>query len=204
MKTGSIYIITNSINDKVYIGQTTLSVEDRWKAHLKPSTSKRKSSYKLYKAMNKYGKENFNCEILETNIPVDELNDKEIYYIEKYDSYYHGYNSTKGGDGRVINNDYDIENIVIQYNSGISATKIAEQYNVSHATIERILRSQNIILRHDGAKLLDDMLDDIVSLAKDHTYQEISELYKVDKATVRRFLAKHGYRKRKPYNLNKD
>ena len=199
MKTGSIYIITNSINDKVYIGQTTMSIDDRWKSHLKPSTLKQKGSYKLYNAMNKYGKENFSCKVLETNIPVEELNDKEIYYIEQYDSFYNGYNSTKGGDGRVINNDYDIDEIVSQYLAGNSTRTIAKQYNVHSVTIERVLRAQNIVLRPDGSKLSDDMLDNIISLTHTHTYKEIAEIYKVNEKTIRRFLIKHGFRQRKIY-----
>ena len=197
IRKGLIYIIKNSINNKVYIGQTTLSMEDRWKTHLKPSVSKQRSSYKIYNAMNKYGKENFYCELLEENIPVKELNDREIYYIEKYNSFENGYNSTKGGDGRFINKDYDIENIISQYKSGVSAIQIAKEYDVSHSTIDRILHVNNIETRIDGKKLFDYMLDEIIELTNIHTYNEIASLYNVDEKTIRRFLSKHGFRKYK-------
>ena len=197
IRKGLIYIIKNSINNKVYIGQTTLSMEDRWKTHLKPSVSKQRGSYKIYNAMNKYGKENFYCELLEENIPVEELNDREIYYIEKYNSFENGYNSTKGGDGRFINKEYDIKNIISQYESGFTTTEIAKQYDVCGTTISRILHANNIELRKDGRKLSDDIADEIIKLANIHTYNEIASLYNVDEKTIRRFLLRHGFRKYK-------
>lgn len=197
IKKGLIYIIRNSINEKVYIGQTIMSLEDRWKTHLKPSVSKQRGNYKIYNAMNKYGKENFYCEILEDDIPIEELNNKEIYYIEKYDSFENGYNSTKGGDGSFINKDYDIENILSKYKSGVSATQISKEYGVSHTTIDRILHVNNIETRKDGRKIFDCMLDEIVEFANNHTYKEIASLYNVNEKTIRRFLTKHEFKKYK-------
>jgi group I intron endonuclease len=56
--------------------------------------SKRKIDY----AIKKYGFSNFDTVILEDNIDMDDLREKEIYYISKYDTYNNGYNSTIGGD----------------------------------------------------------------------------------------------------------
>ncbi len=180
-----------------------MSLHDRWMAHMKPSTLKRKGTYKIYNAMNKYGKENFMCEILEDNVPIDELNNKEIYYIEKYDSFINGYNSTKGGDGRVINNEYDVEKIVNDYISGKSSSEISKEYGVCSTTIARVLHSKNIKMREDGRKLTVDMLDDIIELASTNTYDKVAEIYNVDPKTIRRFLIKHNFRKRKPYKYQK-
>ena len=58
MKTGTIYIIKNKINDKVYIGQTTSDIKTRFNCHCKKSTINNRH-YKIYNAMKKYGKENF-------------------------------------------------------------------------------------------------------------------------------------------------
>ncbi len=176
-----------------------MSLHDRWSAHLKPSTEKRRGNYKIYNAMNKYGKENFTCEILEDNIPVDNLNNKEIYYIEKYDSFNNGYNSTKGGDGRIINNNYDVEKIICDYKSGKTSSDIAKEYGVSPTTITRILHSKNIKMRKSGRKLSDDMLEDIIKLANVNTYNDVAKIYDVDPKTIRRFLIKHDFRKRNIY-----
>ena len=51
-----IYKITNKINKKIYIGQTTRSIEERWKGHCKPSMTARSL---ISRAIQKYGKENF-------------------------------------------------------------------------------------------------------------------------------------------------
>lgn len=45
MRTGSIYIIKNDINEKVYVGQTTMTVHERFMTHMKPSTTKQRSGY---------------------------------------------------------------------------------------------------------------------------------------------------------------
>lgn len=92
-----IYKITNKINGKIYIGQTRLSLEKRWKKHL--YDAKRQGNNKFYKAINKYGAENFAIDIIEEGIKdIEQLNAREMYWIKKYDSYNNGYNSTVGGE----------------------------------------------------------------------------------------------------------
>lgn len=94
-----IYKITNTINGKVYIGQS-IDIEKRWKDHIKDY---KKGEQVLYKAIRKYGIENFSFEVVE-ECDMEELDDKEIYYIKEYCSYIHadeskGYNMTLGGEG---------------------------------------------------------------------------------------------------------
>lgn len=94
-----IYKITNLVNGKVYIGQSQ-DIYNRWYDHKKDSR-KKKTNIALYRAFNKYGIENFSFEIIE-KCSLEELDDKEIYYIMKYHSYINledsnGYNMTIGG-----------------------------------------------------------------------------------------------------------
>ena len=56
---GYIYKISNSYNSKVYIGQTTKTVAERYDTHLKACNNKAKQTLHLYLAMNKYGVKNF-------------------------------------------------------------------------------------------------------------------------------------------------
>ena len=95
MNNGIIYIIRNRVNNKVYIGQTIQKLERRWQAHI--CASKTKDTH-LYKAMRAYGTDQFFIEVLEDNVSVEDLNQKEIDYIKKYNSYNDGYNSTLGGE----------------------------------------------------------------------------------------------------------
>lgn len=86
---------------KIYIGLTIRTMEKRWKEHL----YKREDSY-LHNAMRKHGKENFIIEQIDTAITVDELNEKEIYWIRFYNSTTVdiGYNIDKGGIKSTMSN----------------------------------------------------------------------------------------------------
>lgn len=93
-----IYKITNKLNNKCYIGQSK-DIYVRIKKHISKINEVNASQYnfQIYQAMRKYGIENFKVEILEA-CQEDILNEREIYWIQKYDSFKHGYNSTLGGD----------------------------------------------------------------------------------------------------------
>ena len=101
---GYIYIISNKINDKVYIGQTIESLEKRFRDHVSASKSKNKKGVILYNAMQKHGVENFYIEELQ-KISCDsekelreKINEAERYYIKMYNSQKpNGYNVTSGG-----------------------------------------------------------------------------------------------------------
>jgi hypothetical protein len=90
-----IYKITNNINSKSYIGLSK-NIEKRWLAH-KYNYRHNINDTVLCKAFNKYGIDNFNFSILEL-CDKNRLSEREIYWIVKYDSYNHGYNSTTGGE----------------------------------------------------------------------------------------------------------
>ena len=93
-KTG-IYKITNLKTKECYIGQA-VSIKDRWVDHVKCGLGiDTPAANKLYKAMQEYGLWNFSFEVLE-ECPKDQLNEKERYYIDLYQSYDFGYNSNKG------------------------------------------------------------------------------------------------------------
>lgn len=72
-----IYKITNVINGKVYIGQSS-NVERRFSQHKSPYEQERFSEKPLYRAFKKYGIENFTFEILE-ECEISQLNEKEKF-----------------------------------------------------------------------------------------------------------------------------
>lgn len=190
MKVGSIYIIRNSVNDKVYIGQTTMTVKERFMVHMKPSTAKQKRNYKLYNAVLKYGRDKFYVETLENNVPLDELNQKEIEYIAKYDSYYHGYNSSKGGDGRIINKIENEDLVLKMAEDGIDSHIIAELFHVNYTTVLRTLHKLEFYYRPDQ--------DEIVRLAQSGmSNREISKRLGCHVYTVSRALDRRNERKHK-------
>lgn len=95
---GYIYKTTNLINDKIYIGKHIWSDENSI------DTKYFGSGIYLNNAIKKYGKNNFICEKIDTAECLEELNQKEKYYIKKYDAMNSeiGYNLTRGGDGTYL------------------------------------------------------------------------------------------------------
>lgn len=89
-----IYKITNLINGKCYIGQTTRNIKERWNSHCYRKDSKSIINF----AINKYGKNNFKLEILEKTT-INKLDKKEIYWINKLNTMApNGYNLESGGN----------------------------------------------------------------------------------------------------------
>lgn len=95
-----IYKFTNKINGHSYIGQS-IDIEKRKKTHLQRAycntLSNKEYDKAFYRAIRKYGWDNFDFEILKI-CPQEELNQWEIYFIEKYDTFYNGYNEDEGGN----------------------------------------------------------------------------------------------------------
>ena len=94
-----VYLVRNKKNGKVYVGQTTKTVEVRWKAHL--NESKRSKTF-FYKAIRKYGADNFSIETIDTASSIEELNKKEEEWIKHYNALDQkvGYNLQPGGSNR--------------------------------------------------------------------------------------------------------
>lgn len=99
-----IYKVTNKLNEKVYIGQTSKTLEERKIAHHNKAMFG--SKYHFHNAIRKYRLDIFTWEILESNIEnKKELDRIEIEYIKKFNSIENGYNmSTGGGGGDTLTN----------------------------------------------------------------------------------------------------
>ena len=93
-----IYKITNKITNKCYIGKTNGTIESRFKKHIQ--NAKKRINRRLYDSMNYHGYENFYIEQIASASTITELNEKEIRYIDEFNSMTpNGYNMTIGGDG---------------------------------------------------------------------------------------------------------
>lgn len=94
-----IYKITNLINGKIYVGQTTKTLEQRLAKHWSEARCASRPNNYFHNALLKYGIENFIIEKLDTASSIEELNEKEYYWIEKLHSRDKdiGYNLMTGG-----------------------------------------------------------------------------------------------------------
>lgn len=131
---GYIYKVTNKINNKLYIGKTIKTIEQRWHEHCWQAQNSAGSYFLLHKAILKYGQENFLLEPIWEG-PNEELDAKEKQYILQYDSYFthnKGYNMTYGGEGTVRYND---DEITALWNQGYRNYEIAEILNANPNTI---------------------------------------------------------------------
>lgn len=148
---GYIYKITNDVNNKVYIGLTTKTLQDRFKQHkykAKEQQTNKDNKQHLYNAMNLYGEDKFHISLIEecdNNI----LPQREIYWIKQYDSYNNGYNSTLGGEGVHYYN-YDI---IYQFllDNELTGEEIAKQVGCCNQTVYNVAHYYNINLKSKAA-----------------------------------------------------
>lgn len=178
-----IYKVTNIVNKKIYIGQTIHNLKKRKRQH--ENAHKYNNNHGIFdKAINKYGKENFLWEIIDTASSLDELNKKEEFYIKTYDSINIdiGYNLKYGGNNHLLS-----ENIrkkignaqkgeknhmygktgknnkcskkVINITTNIiydSATICSEKENISLSHICAVCRGERATCNHNIYRYIDD------------------------------------------------
>lgn len=93
-----IYKTINEINGKCYIGQTIKPLSERKKSHLQRANAG--TDFYFYRAIRKYGFDNFKWEIIEECSSKEEMDEMEYHYIKQYNSFKpNGYNLTWGGEG---------------------------------------------------------------------------------------------------------
>lgn len=102
---GRIYLVTCELTGKWYFGQTIKSIQSRFNEHFR--SAQRGSDHKFHRAIRKYGEENFTVkEVLTVSAPTkDALKRKldflEQHFIQKFDTFRNGYNSTWGGESKL-------------------------------------------------------------------------------------------------------
>lgn len=134
-----IYKIENLLNGHCYIGQSR-DIKKRWRVHcctFEDNLSKC-YDYPLYRAFRKYGIENFSFEVLQ-ECSVEELDNLEKHYIEKFDSYWNGYNQDLGGGGRPsLLKDHVLGIIQDLETTEMTQGEIAKKWGVDISTVNGI------------------------------------------------------------------
>jgi len=121
---GYIYKITNTKNNKIYIGQTKATVDVRFKQHIETALlTKKHKKGSLHGAIKEFGVDNFTCEVVESADSIDKLNRLERRYISKMQSLdaAYGYNLSVGGSGLTGGNKVVV--LGVKYDSLASAAR---------------------------------------------------------------------------------
>lgn len=206
---GFIYMVTNKVTGKSYIGQTRNTVEFRWRQHYKAKDNKY-----FHKAIQKYGKENFEVTTLEV-CPVEQLNDREIYYINKYDTFANGYNLTKGGTAYTptrkclngyIEVDDKYEEMQGMYLAGYSTAKISSLFNVDRHCISNILKSMGVIVhKADPININNQEFQELVlDYQTGYSLKSLAKRYGCSSAGLKEYLQKKGVSLRTKFSILKD
>lgn len=149
-----IYKITNTVNSKFYIGQTTLTVEKRFKKHFYNHKS---GQSHLYRAMRKHGFNSFIIEELESN--VKHLNEAETKYISELNPHY---NMTSGGEGGDTSSSQNFKSSMKEYHNNKPKSEYATygMLNKSHPGKGK---------RQKGKRVsCDGLIFESIGLAQDH------------------------------------
>ena len=151
-----IYKITNDINNKIYIGKTIQTIEERWWQH---TNSHINDNTNFHRAILKYGEEHFHIETIEKDIKESELDERERYWINYFNSYENGYNSTLGGDGVLL---FPKDKVLEIYKKNkMNKQKTLEELGCCKQVLDRILKEENLQVRQRGS----------------YSYQELAEKY---------------------------
>ena len=149
IKLGKIYLISNDVNDKLYVGQTIQSLKKRFTGHCCYSKSDRSSNMYIKRAIHKYGKDKFHISLLE-EVPIERLNEREKYWITYYDSYNNGYNLTLGGqDSNYFNlNRLETTVDIKKFSEYIKefkplATEVASHFGISKCSVYNLIERLN-------------------------------------------------------------
>lgn len=147
---GTLYVITNKVNGKQYIGKTYKTVEERFLIHVQDSKRKQHQGRKLYRAMNEFGADNFHIQAI-GQYEEKELEYKEMEYIYYYDTYRNGYNETLGGDGKRYIDTPDEEFVRLYHELG-TITKVAELTGHDAGWISTIIKNSGAKVSRNGRK----------------------------------------------------
>lgn len=168
-KLPGIYYFRNTINDKYYIGQAQ---ELRKRVlHHKSNFENNRYDAPIYRALKKYGWEAFECGVVEViDLPKgqernDKLDEREIFYIEKYNSYGKtGYNQTHGGDAGITGYKFTEEQLKKRskisrrmFNDGrfkLYVYDIETKEYREEATLAEFQRKHNVTTRHMSCLLI--------------------------------------------------
>lgn len=181
-----IYGILNNINKKYYIGKTN-NIKKRFLDHIRLSKKPKSNSYSyLHKAINKYGKENFEIFELDSFDDENKCYEFETKYIEllKSNNSSIGYNMNCGGSGGIRPNQEVIKKISNKKKGFKFSEKSIEQMRKSHVGQKSILRK----LSNDQALQIKQIFDYCKINKIKINYNSLYETYGLKKGAIKNIV----------------
>ena len=205
-KLGKIYLISNDINNKVYVGQTIQTLNKRFNGHCCYSKSDRSVNMYIKRAIHKYGKDKFHITLIE-ECPINLLNDREKYWIAFYDSYNNSYNLTTGGQDSNYSTLHRLEDTVdinkfIEYIIEFKplAKEVATHFGICKCSVYNLIKrldNPNLVLNSYNprkAKSIEDI--DKEELKKLYlegwSILDLVKKYRIKKHRISKFLKDNG------------
>ena len=211
-KLGKIYLISNDVNNKLYVGQTIQTLNKRFNGHCCYSKSDRSVNMYIKRAIHKYGKDKFHITLIE-ECPINLLNDREKYWIAFYDSYNNGYNLTKGGQDSNYFNLHRLEDTVdikkfteyiIEFRP--LAIEVASHFGISKCSVYNLIKrldNPNLVLNSYNprkAKSVEDMNEELKRLyLEGWSILDLVKKYHIRKKRISKFLKDNGIKIRRGF-----
>lgn len=205
-KLGKIYLISNDVNNKLYVGQTIQSLNKRFNGHCCYSKSDRSVNMYIKRAIHKYGRDKFHITLIE-ECPVSKLNSREQYWISFYDSYNTGYNLTKGGQDSNYASLHRLEDTIdtLKFSEYIKefkplAIEVATHFGISKGSVYNLIKrlnDPNLVLSSYNPRKAKSIKDidssELMSLYKDGwSILDLVKKYHIKKAIISKFLKSNG------------
>lgn len=206
MKFGKIYLITNDVNSKLYIGQTIQTLNKRFNGHCCYSKSDKSANMYIKRAIHKYGRDKFHIKLVE-ECPINILNEREKYWISFYDSYNTGYNLTLGGQDsnyfsiNKLENTVDIkkfEQYILEFKPLV--TEVASHFGISKCSVYNLIKrinNPNLILNSYNprkSKTIEDIdKKELIKLYKEGwSILDLVKKYHIRKNKISKFIKESG------------
>lgn len=194
---GCVYIITNDVNENVYIGSTNRPIAQRLREHKSRSQKGSKKHYLLYKEMREIGAEHFAISVLQDGIPEESLLNVEQECIKSYPVPERLLNSKTGLS------ESDIEYILNAYQNGKRIKEIARERGHCSKTVAGVLKQRGVqILNWNEFESVKICESDLRRLYEDEfkTTPEIAALYGTSHQTILKWLRRYGIPVRRAVN----